>query len=288
MIVFQSNTLEALFQAGLRMTQHTRQFTAPPRQLLAILMLSLAFSQAHADSVEGANGPIDIQPLIHSSVQLEYEGVVIQVDPWNRLGLPGAKMADLILITDNVGHHLDPTAIAKLRKSGAPVVIAANGVAQVSDGLVMANGESRDIAGVTIEAVAAYDIIPGEPSHPKGEANGYVVTLGGVRFYFAGVTECVDEVQALRDIDVAFLPMNVPLGRMTPAAVAACARVLNPAVLYPYHYDQDYARRALQPDYGGEALPEGLTVAQTLLRLREELQGSAIELRIGDFYPPLD
>jgi hypothetical protein len=59
-------------------------------------------------------------------------------------------------------------------------------------------------------------------------------------------------------------------------------------VLYPYHYDQDYARRALQPDYVGPPLPEGLTVAQSLQRLESALQGSDIELRLGDFYPALD
>jgi len=243
---------------------------------------------AYADTVPGENGEIEITPLIHTSVQLEYAGTVIQIDPWDRMGLVAAKPADLILITDNVGHHLDEGAVEKLRKPGTPVVIAANGKDQIPDGIVMANGETMSLAGVAIEAVAAYDIIPGEPSHPKGEANGYVVELGGKRFYFAGVTECVDEVKALQNISVAFLPMNVPLGRMTPAAMATCAKILNPDVVYPYHYDQDYARRALNPDYPGAPLPENLTIAQTLERLVRELEGSGIEVRFGDFYPPLD
>lgn len=242
----------------------------------------------HADIVTGTSGSVEVTPLIHSSVQLEYQGMVIHIDPWNRLGLPGAKPADLLLITDDVGHHLDVSAIAKLRKSGAPLVMAANGTDQIDEGIVLDNGEAIRVAGVTVEAIAAYDIIPGEPSHPKGQANGYVVTFGGLRFYFAGVTECVDEVKALRDIDVAFVPMNVPLGRMTPAAVAECARLINPRILYPYHYDQDYARRALQPDYVGPGLPEGLSVEQTLQRLEAELEGSDIELRLAEFYPPLD
>jgi L-ascorbate metabolism protein UlaG (beta-lactamase superfamily) len=245
-------------------------------------------SLVFADSVPGESGPVEIKPLIHSSVQLEYQGRVVQVDPWGRLGLPGAEVADLILITDNVGHHLDVAAVAKLSRPETPVVIAANGRDQLPEGIVMANGERLTIAGITVEAVAAYDIIPGEPSHPKGEANGYVVELGGRRFYFAGVTECVDEVKALEDIDVAFLPMNVPLGRMTPAAVAECARLIAPEVVYPYHYDQDYARRALNPAYQGPGLPGSLTVEQTLQRLVTELQGSGIEVRLGDFYPPLD
>lgn len=264
-----------------------RGFVSLFSSLVFSLSLSLSFG-AYADSIAGENGLIDIQPLIHSSVQLEYQGMVIQVDPWNRVGLPGAKPADLILITDDVGHHLDTTAIARLRKPGAPIVMASNGADQITDGLIMANGEAITVAGVQVEAVAAYDIIPGEPSHPKGEANGYVVTLGGKRFFFAGVTECVDEVQALQNIDVAFFAMNVPLGRMTPQAVAECARIVNPAVLYPYHYDQDYARRALQPDYIGPELPGGISVAESLEILQLELHNSGIEVRLGDFYPPLN
>lgn len=256
----------------------------------ALLTLSLLLpgAKVSADSVPGELGPIEITPLIHSSVQLTYQGSVIQVDPWDRLGLPGALPADLILITDNVGHHLDEGAVQKLRKPAAPVVIAANGREQIPDGTVMANGETRQFGPIMVEAVAAYDIIPGEPSHPKGEANGYVVSIGGKRFFFAGVTECVEEVQALEAIDVAFLPMNVPLGRMTPEAVADCARRFRPGIVYPYHYDQDYARRALTPDYIGPGLPGGLSVEQTLQRLAEELQGTGIALRLGEFYPPLN
>jgi len=257
---------------------------------LGVLLLATIATPglAQTDTVAGEAGDIEITPLIHSSVQLVYQGRVIQVDPWDRLGLPGALPADLILITDDVGHHLDVGAVEKLRKPWTPVVIAANGQSRIPHGRVLANGERTSVAGFNIEAVAAYDIIPGEPSHPKGEANGYVVELGGRRLYFAGVTECVDEVKSLVDIDVAFLPMNVPLGRMTPAAVADCARQIRPDVIYPYHYDQDYARRALNPDYQGAGLPGGLTVADTLRVLQEELAGSGIEVRVGNFYPPLD
>lgn len=238
-----------------------------------------------ADTVPGTDGPIEITGLLHSSVQLEYRDTVIQIDPWNRLGLIGAKPADLILITDNPGHHQDVDAIEKLLKPGATVVMAANGEEKWPDGLVIHNGETIRVSGVTIKAVAAYDIIQGAPSHPKGDANGYVITLGGQNIFFAGVTECVEEVQALTDVDVAFMPLNIPLGRMTPAAAAECTRGLNPRVVYLYHYDQDYARRLQQPDYVGSGLPGGLTVEQSLQRFEQELQGSNIEVRRGNFYP---
>ena len=186
----------------------------------SIIVLLLTSSFALADSVSGSKGPIEITTLLHAGVQLEYQGTVVQVDPWDRLGLPGAKPADLILISDDPGHHLDVGAIERLRKPGASVVLTAAGKQKWPDGIVIANGETVRVAGVTVESIAAYDIIQGNPSHPKGDANGYVVSLGGKKFFFAGVTECVDEVKALQGIDVAFMPMNIPLARMTPAAAA--------------------------------------------------------------------
>ena len=88
-----------------------------------------------------------ITPLIHSSVQIEHAGKVIQVDPWSVGDLSQAKPADLILITDDVGHHLDVKAIAKLRKPGAPVVMPASGQKRIPDGIVLANGGKAMAAG---------------------------------------------------------------------------------------------------------------------------------------------
>ena len=163
-------------------------------------------------------GDVEITTFIHSSIQIEHAGKVIQVDPWSLADLSRAKPADLILITDDVGHHLDVKAIARLRKAGAPVVIAANGRQQVPDGVIMNNGDTMTFGGITVDAIGAYDIKPGEPYHPKGEANGYVIAVGGKRIYVVGVTECVPEVKAVKNVDVAFFPVNLPLARMEPAA----------------------------------------------------------------------
>lgn len=238
-----------------------------------------------ADAFPAESGSIEITPIIHSSVQIEYAGTVIQVDPWSAGDLSRAKPADLILVTDDVGHHLDAKAIQRLRKPGAPVIVAANGKAQVPDGTVLANGQSIVAAGVRVEAVAAYDITPGAPEHPKGEANGYVMTLGGRRLYFAGVTECVPELKGLKNIDVAFMPMNIPPERMTPGEAAACVKALNPSVVYVYHYDQDFASRAADAKAVLRGLPGGKSVAQTLDEFRKAMAGSPIEVRSGRWYP---
>jgi L-ascorbate metabolism protein UlaG (beta-lactamase superfamily) len=246
---------------------------------------SMSVALTAADTFRAADGDIGITPIIHASVQIEYAGQVIHVDPWSVGDLSVAKLADLILITDNVGHHLDVKAIAHLRKPGAPVIIAANGKAQVPDGIVLANGQATTAAGIRVESIAAYDIKPGAPEHPRGEANGYVITLGGKRIYLAGVTECVPEVKALRDIDVAFMPMNIPVERMMPAAAAECTKILKPKVVYLYHYDQDFASLAANPAATPRGLPGGITIAQSLQAFQDAMRGEATEVRLGRWYP---
>ena len=143
----------------------------------------------------------------------------------------------------------------------------------------MQNGDRREVAGVLVEAVAAYDLTPGEPYHPKGEANAYIVTIGGLRVYFAGVTECVPEIKALKGIDIAFFPLNLPLQRMEPDAAIACIRSFRPRVVYPYHYDQEWTTRITKTGVGGEATTKGLQ------ELKEALGKNGIEVRLAPWYP---
>ena len=224
-------------------------------------------------------GDVDITTFVHSSIQIEHAGTVIQVDPWSVADLSKAKPADLILITDDVGHHLDRKAIARLRKPGAPVVIAANGLKQVPDGIVMNNGDTKQFGAVGVEAVGAYDITPGDPYHPKGEANGYVVTVGGQRIYVVGVTECVPEVRAVKNVDVAFFPLNLPLARMEPATAIECITAIAPKVVYPYHYDQEWVR----PVPSGGTRPAPTT--RGLQELKAALTPRKIDVRLADWYP---
>jgi L-ascorbate metabolism protein UlaG (beta-lactamase superfamily) len=117
---------------------------------------------------------------------------------------------------------------------------------QVEGGIVMNNGDVRSIEGLKIEAIAAYNVVQkrgdGTPFHPKGTGNGYVITFGDKKVYVAGDTENIPEMKALKDIDVAFLPMNLPF-TMTPEMVANAANAFKPKILYPYHYgDTDPSR----------------------------------------------
>jgi L-ascorbate metabolism protein UlaG (beta-lactamase superfamily) len=247
--------------------------------IVFVPFVSFVFSTAASTDVFPARGgDVTITPFVHASVQVEHAGKVIHVDPWSVADLSAARPADLILITDDPVHHLDVTAIAKLRKPGAPVVTAGNGQKRVPDGIVMNNGERREVAGVLVEAVAAYDLTPGEPYHPKGEANAYIVTVGGLRLYFAGVTACVPEIKALTGIDIAFFPMNLPHQRMEPDGAIVCIRAFRPRVVYPYHYDQDWVTRVNL----GEA--RGTPTTRGLQELKTALAADGIDVRLADWY----
>jgi L-ascorbate metabolism protein UlaG (beta-lactamase superfamily) len=248
--------------------------------LLAALLIRVA--GAAEERLASTAGDIVIRPLAHASVRLDVGGRSIYVDPWNGANLSDAPKSNLILVTDadNGAHHLDPAALQQVRGTGGTVIMPASGSAKVPDGVVLGNGASRRIGDFMVEAIAAYDLTPGDPFHARGAANGYVLTVGGKRVYFAGVTECVPEIKALRNIDIAFLPMNLPHGRMTPAAVAECVRSFRPKVVYPYHYDQGYIARL-----SGRGDASGAAAASASVRtLADSLKGVA-EVREANWYP---
>ena len=188
-------------------------------------------------------------------------------------------------MTDDPGHHLDLQAIEQLRKPGAPVVLTATAQARFADGRVLSNGQTGVFAGITVEAIPAYDLTPGRPLHPMGEANGYVITLGGRRIFFAGVGECVPAIQALRDIDVAFIPMNLPVDRMRPIPAAECVKTFKPKIVYLNHYDQGYARWLTNPR--GPRPGGAQDTAATIQAFRDAIQDEPIEFRDIGWYPPV-
>jgi len=220
---------------------------------------------AQSDRIPAAGGDIVITPIVHASVQIEHAGTVIHVDPWSQGDYAQAKPADLVLVTDIHQDHLDPAAIARVRKPGAPVVAPAAAAGKIEGAVVMANGERRVVAGVEIEAVPMYNVqrgpAPGQLYHPKGRGNGYVIGLGGRRLYVSGDTECIPEMRALAKIDVAFLTMNLPY-TMPPSEAADCARAFKPRIVYPYHYR-------------GSNLEE----------FAAALKGEPIEVRVRNWYP---
>ena len=163
----------------------------------------------------------------------------IYVDPWSKLtDFTKLPKADLILITHEHMDHLDPVAIKAVTKDGTLVVANRASVPKIPSCRVMTNGESATILDLKIEAVPAYNIVnrkDGVPFHQPGVGNGYVLTFGDKRVYVAGDTENIPEMKKLQDIYIAFLPMNLPY-TMTPAMAADAAHMVNPNILYPYHF----------------------------------------------------
>jgi L-ascorbate metabolism protein UlaG (beta-lactamase superfamily) len=179
-----------------------------------------------------------------------FGGKTIYVDPISQVAdYTQLPKADFVLITHDHYDHLDPKALQAVLRPGTPVVASKSCTGKVKGAIILNNGDTKTVLGLSIEAVAAYNIVnkrpDGAPFHSKGDGNGYVITFGGKRVYIAGDTENTPEMKALKNIDVAFLPMNLPY-TMTPEMVADAAKAFRPKILYPYHFGETNTVRLLE------------------------------------------
>lgn len=188
--------------------------------------------------------PIDITLIKHGTLAISFKGKWTHVDPVSGYGTPTVysaefPKADAILITHEHGDHLDQNAIDALTKEGTRLVMNFKSWDRIGHGDVMENGDRGNLPGrVIIEAVPAYNITKGrENFHPKGNGNGYVLSLDGFRIYIAGDTEDIPEMMLLEDIDLAFLPVNQPY-TMTVQQCVRAAQAFSPRVLIPYHFGE--------------------------------------------------
>jgi L-ascorbate metabolism protein UlaG (beta-lactamase superfamily) len=213
------------------------------------------------DKINTSAGIVEMHFIGHGSLMFKVNGYVIFIDPVRSSGkydfLP---KADIILVTHEHSDHLDLKLINDLKKEGTLVFCNENSRTKIPWAMSMKAGDRQEINNIIIEAEPAYNIVnersPGQPFHPKGAGLGYVLRIGEKRFYIAGDTENIPEMKALRNIDIAFLPMNIPY-TMTPEMVADAALAFKPKVLYPYHF--------------------GDTNTEEILNL---LKGTGIEVRI--------
>lgn len=209
--------------------------------LFSLLLFSMLYSQNYEQDIfSTSKGPLKITFFGHASLMLEWAGQIIQVDPVSQFAdYSQLPKADLILVTHDHYDHCDPKAINLLSHEKTLVILTQKCSPKFTGGKIMTNGETIKFKDITIEAVPAYNIVhmrsQGVPYHPKGEGNGYVITLDDKRIYIAGDTENIPEMKNLKNIDLAFLPMNLPY-TMTPEMVADAARAIKPKILYPYHY----------------------------------------------------
>lgn len=186
--------------------------------------------------------PVEIQPIEHASMVLTVSGKTIYVDP---VGEPnrydGNPKADIILVTDVHGDHFSAETLQFLVKDSIPIIAPKAVVALMPEilkqkAMLLANGESMKIGGITIKAVPMYNLREeAKHFHPKGRGNGYVLDNGETRIYIAGDTGPIPEMRNLKNIDIAFIPMNLPY--TMPVTDAADAVLdFKPKKVYPYHY----------------------------------------------------
>jgi L-ascorbate metabolism protein UlaG (beta-lactamase superfamily) len=216
-------------------------------------------------SFDTSAGPVKITPVFHASLEIEAGGKVIIVDPAKPANFSGLPQADLILITDIHGDHMDPELIKTVSKSGTEIIAPAAVAKTVTTAKVIGNGEKTTWGAWTIEAVPMYNLTRGPEAgklyHDKGRGNGYILTYGGKRFYFSGDTEGIPEMRALKNIDVAFVCMNLPY-TMTAEEAADAVKAFHPKVVIPYHYR-----------------------GQDTATFKKALDGTGIDVRLLDWYP---
>jgi L-ascorbate metabolism protein UlaG (beta-lactamase superfamily) len=193
-----------------------------------------------SDRINTSAGNVDMYFIGHGSLMFKVNDFCIYIDPVRTSGpYDNLPKADLILVTHEHYDHLDTDLISDLKKPGTILLCNEKAAAKVSWAQIMKPGDKNFVGITGIEAVPAYNIVnmssPGKPFHPKGSGIGFVLTIGDKKFYVAGDTENIPEMKALKNIDVAFLPMNLPY-TMTPEMVADAARAFRPKILYPYHY----------------------------------------------------
>lgn len=202
------------------------------------------------DQLETSMGPVVLGCLGHGSLMLEFQQLVIHVDPYSKVAdYSTLAKADLILLTHAHADHLDQKAMKAVSTEKSEIIMPPVCAAQGINGFVLKNGEGTTFHGITIKAVPAYNLVHkrenGEPYHPKGVGNGYLLGFGDTCVYIAGDTENIEEMKALPHIDCAFLPMNLPY-TMTPEMVAEAARSIHPTVLYPYHFGDTDPQRLVE------------------------------------------
>ena len=208
--------------------------------LLPVLFSVASPGDFQTDTVTTSQGNLEIILIGHGTLMFRFGGKVIHVDPVGRYAdYSQMPKADMILVTHEHRDHLDKQAIDRIIKEDTVLALTAACAERIDRGVVLKNGDAKTLRGLHVQAVPAYNVVhmrsPRQPYHPKGAGNGYVIGFGDKRVYVAGDTENIPEMAELRNIDIAFLPMNLPY-TMTPRMVAEAVQTIKPSIVYPYHF----------------------------------------------------
>ncbi|MBX2946827.1 MAG: MBL fold metallo-hydrolase [Cyclobacteriaceae bacterium] len=217
------------------------------KKIIALYFLIFSFSLIQAqrpkpDAIETAKGSLTIQPILHATLVLTWNGITIYVDPYGGAkAFEGLAAPNLILITDIHGDHLNMETLKTIETARA-IIIAPHAVREqlpenlANQTIPLANGSSIKQFDITITAIPMYNLPETDDSrHPRGRGNGYVLSLGEKQIYISGDTEDIAEMRALKNIDLAFVCMNQPF-TMTIEQAASAVLEFKPKIVYPFHY----------------------------------------------------
>jgi L-ascorbate metabolism protein UlaG (beta-lactamase superfamily) len=205
--------------------------------------VTVAYGQrSAADVIETSKGPLSIQPVRHATLVFTWGGKTIYADPdGGAKAFEGLAEPDLILITDIHGDHFNLETLKAINTSHATLIVPQAVADKLPEDLkpkavVLDNGKTVDKLNVSIKAIPMYNL-PESPEsrHTKGRGNGYVLTFGNKTVYLSGDTSGIPEMRALKNIDIAFVCMNLPYTMDVPEAAAAVVD-FKPKIVYPYHY----------------------------------------------------
>jgi len=210
--------------------------------LFFIVSCTFSFAQNsfEKDIIKTSGGDLEITFIGHGTLMFKFNDLIIHIDPVSSYSdYSNLPDADIIFITHQHGDHLNKEAIDLISKSDTEIIITERVSQDFDQGIIMKNWDKKNVKAIEILAVPAYNLEHkrdnGSPYHPKGEGNGYVITFADIKVYIGGDTENFPEMDDMPQVDVAFLPMNLPY-TMTPEMVADAALRLNPKILYPYHF----------------------------------------------------
>ncbi len=240
--------------------------------LAAFSALLTTSAQDRGDILNTSQGPLRVQPIFHGALALKWKGKTILVDPYGGAKkYKGLLSPDVLLITDIHPDHLDSATLSALDISKTTIIVPQAVADRLPEkfkqkAVVLANGKTHEVLGMTVEAMPMYNLPETKDAmHTKGRGNGYLLSAGGKRIYISGDTEDIPEMLALKNIDVAFICMNLPY-TMSVEQAAAAVLAFRPLAVYPYHYRGK----------------DGLSDVEKFKKLVSE--DKKIEVRIRDWY----
>jgi len=185
---------------------------------------------------------LKIHPIEHATAVVEWGDITVYVDPvGGAAAFKGQRRADLILITDIHGDHLSVETLEEISNGEAKIITPRSVAEKLPKEFtplidILNNGETKERFGILVEAIPMYNLREEALSfHTKGRGNGYIINLGQQRLYFSGDTEDIPEMRALKNIDKAFICMNLPY-TMTVESAADAVLEFKPKQVYPYHF----------------------------------------------------